>query len=138
MLPGEELLVLALTVDVEKERPDGAYLLRGTKLTVHPHAAPAAADAPGKHELPALREDLQPLQGLQRLRVADGKGQLRQGVGRVLADKAPGDLAAQRHRDRINNNRFASACLAGEDIQAIRKADVHLPDQSKIPDGKVF
>ena len=133
----EQRALVMLAVYLHQIGGDGAQRLRAHALIVD-----EGAGAPVRH-LDAAEDEL--AVGVDVLRREGLKGAVRQGqierrrdlsLRLALSHETAVAARTERQGERIEENGFAGARLAGEDRQAVRKLEVQLIDQHDVADRK--
>ena len=131
----QQLLPVVLAVDVQQLAPQLPKLSHRHRPAVDPaQVLSIAADLPLEQQLLLLRAQAVVLQPGQLGQAGENSGDMgRLGSG---ADQLPAGPLPQNSADGVDDNGFARASLAGEDVEAPAELDVHRLNDGDILDVK--
>ena len=131
----QEAVGVELAVHLDQFLAQALQQADADRLVVDPGAAATVgADGPADHQ-PLLRVEALLLQDGER-RVVAGQIELRRHGGLVgaVAHQPRIGARAEREAQRVEQNRFARAGLAGQDAEALPEAQGEAFDQDDVPD----
>ena len=134
--------VLGLPVDIDEQRAQLAHQRQAYRPPVHPPGgAPLQADLAAEGERAGIILQLLALEDLEH-GCGKGGGELEggfdAGAGGAAADAGGIRLAADDRLDGIQDDRFARAGLAGEDVQAGVEPQLELLDDGEVLDPQAL